>query len=251
METITAGSGLKLLLLHSWFTFAWTTFIFSFCQKHKACYALHPNNKLFNTEGAAGSRKAGFDLQPRRLCSGAAAVVHHHGRYLPVDDLLFAVEVEHVDGRHLGGRAARPRGAPRVRLVHQVRVRVLLQVRELALPGAVVGPVTFGCDDPVPAELLEVHGERIAAAARLRRLLVAVEARVSTGSPGVVKYLHLDERLLERKLNITDRRAFCRPGLLVQTVSGAGRQIGPNYRLTSPSCPGSAEVTARSSPLES
>lgn len=68
------------------------------------------------------------------VSSGAAAVVDHHGRDLPVDDLLLAVEVEHVDGRHLGGRAAGPRRASGVGLVDQVCVRVLLQVQELTLP---------------------------------------------------------------------------------------------------------------------
>ena len=126
-------------------------------------------------------------------------MVHHHGRDLSVDDLLLAVEVEHVDRRHLGGRAAGPRGAPWVGLVHQVCVWVLLQVQELALPRAVVGPVAFGRDDPVPAELLEVDGERVAAAAGLRGLLVAVEARVAAGSLGTVEDLHFNERLLERK----------------------------------------------------
>lgn len=95
-------------------------------------------------------------------------MVHHHGGDLPVDDLLFAVEVEHVDGGHLGRRAAGPRRAARVGFVHQVSVRVLLQVHELTLSGAVIGAVTFGSDNPVPAELLEVHGERVTAAARLR-----------------------------------------------------------------------------------
>lgn len=103
-------------------------------------------------------------------------MVHNHGRDLAVDDLLLAVEVEHVDGRHLGRCAAGPRRASRVGLVDQVSVRVLLQVQELTLPGAIVGPVALGCDDPVPAELLEVDSEWVAAAAGLSRLLVAVEA---------------------------------------------------------------------------
>lgn len=55
-------------------------------------------------------------------------MVHNHRRDLPVDDLLLAVEVEHVDGRHLGGRAAGPCRAPGIGLVHQVCVWVLLQV---------------------------------------------------------------------------------------------------------------------------
>ena len=135
-----------------------------------------------------------------RVSSGAATVVDHHGRDLPIDDLLLAVEVQHVDGRHLGGRAAGPRGASWVGLVHQVCMWILLQVHEFTLPRAVVGPVALGGDDPVPAELLEVDGEWVAAAARLCRFLVTVEARVSAGSLGVVEDLHFDERLLERKL---------------------------------------------------
>lgn len=125
-------------------------------------------------------------------------MVDHHGRDLSVDDLLLAVEVEHVDGRHLGRSAARPCGSPWVGLVHQVSMWILLQVQELALPGAVVSPVALGCDDPVPAELLEVDGEWVAAAARLCRLLVTVEARITTGSLGVVEDLHLNEWLLEK-----------------------------------------------------
>ncbi len=61
-------------------------------------------------------------------------MVDHHGRYLSVDDLFLAIEVEHVDGRHFGGRAAGPRCAPWVGLVHQVCMWVLLKVHELALP---------------------------------------------------------------------------------------------------------------------
>lgn len=125
-------------------------------------------------------------------------MVDHHGRDLPVDDLLLAVDVQHVDGRHLGGRAAGSGSAPRVGLVHQMSMWVLLQVQKLALPRAVVGPVALGRDDPVPAELLEVDCEGVSAAACLCRLLVAVEACVSAGPLGAVKDLHFDERLLER-----------------------------------------------------
>lgn len=85
-------------------------------------------------------------------------MVHHHRWDLSVDYLLLAVKVEHVDGRHLGRRAAGPCSAPWVGLVDQVGVRVLLQVQELTLAGAVVGSVTLGCDDPVPAKLLKVDG---------------------------------------------------------------------------------------------
>lgn len=126
-------------------------------------------------------------------------MVHHHRWDLPVDDLLLAVEVQHVDGRHLGGRAAGPRRAPGIGLVHQVCVRVLLQVQELALPRAVVGPVALGRNDPVPAELLKVDGERVPTAARFGGLLVTVEARVAARSLWAVEDLHFDERALQEK----------------------------------------------------
>lgn len=126
-------------------------------------------------------------------------MVDHHGWDLPVDDLLLAVEVEHVDGRHLGGRAAGPRRASGVGLVDQVCMRVLLQVQELALPGAVVRPVALRRDDPVPSEFLEVDSEWVAAAAGLSGLLIAVEARVPAGSLGAVEDLHLDEWLLRNE----------------------------------------------------
>lgn len=102
---------------------------------------------------------------PRRG-SGAAAEIHDHGRDLAVYDLLPVVEVEHVDGGHFGGRAAGPGRAARIRLVHQVRVRELLQVHLLTLARAVVRLVALGCNYPVPAKVLKVYGERVAAAAR-------------------------------------------------------------------------------------
>lgn len=130
------------------------------------------------------------------LCSRAATKVHNHGRDFAVDDLLPVVEVKHVNGWHLGGGAAGSRSATRVGLVHQVCVRVLLQVHLLALAGAVVGLVAFWCDDPVPAEVLEVHSERVAATAGLCGALVTVQARVSTRTFWTFSYLHFEEGLL-------------------------------------------------------
>lgn len=139
------------------------------------------------------------EIFPTSLCSRAAAEVHDHWGNFAVDDLLPVVEVEHVDGRHLGGRAAGPCGAPRVGLVHQVCVRVLLQVHLLALSGAVVGLVALRRDDPVPSKVLKVHGEGIAAAAGLRGALVAVQAGVSSGAFRALRYLHLQEGLLQAR----------------------------------------------------
>lgn len=132
--------------------------------------------------------------------SGAPAAVHHHGGDLAVDDLLLAVEVEHVDGGHLGGGAAGARGPSGVGFVHQVGVRVLLQVQVLALPRAVVGFVALRGNNPVPAEALEVHRQRVPAAPGLLGGLVAVQARVSPGSLGALGKLHLHEGLLKREI---------------------------------------------------
>lgn len=42
----------------------------------------------------------------------AAASVHHHPWNFPMDNLLLVVEVEHVNGGHLGRGAARPCRTP-------------------------------------------------------------------------------------------------------------------------------------------
>lgn len=130
--------------------------------------------------GSRQRREAGTPAQGQS--SGAAAEIHDHGRDLPIDDLLSVVEVEHVDGGHFGGCAAGPSCTTRIRLVHQVCVRELLQMYLLTLARAVVGLVALWRNDPVPAEVLEVYGERVSAAAGFRRALIAVEARFSSGT---------------------------------------------------------------------
>lgn len=50
-----------------------------------------------------------------------------------MNDLLLVIEVEHVNGRHLCGGTAGPRGASRVGVLHQVSVRVFLHEHVLAL----------------------------------------------------------------------------------------------------------------------
>lgn len=108
--------------------------------------------------------------------SRAATAIHHHGGDLAVDDLLFSVEVKHVDGRHLGGRAAGAGSATRVGFVHQVRVRILLQMQIVTLARAVVSFVAFWGNNPVPAEVFKVHRKGVAAAAGLGRILVTVQS---------------------------------------------------------------------------
>lgn len=117
-----------------------------------------------------------------RWFSGAAAQIHDHRGNLAINYLLSVVEVEHVDGGHFGGRAAGPCCATWICFVHQVCVWELLQVDLLTLAWAVVSLVALGCDDPVPAEVLEVYGERVTAAAWLWRSLATVQARFSSGT---------------------------------------------------------------------
>lgn len=118
--------------------------------------------------------------------SRASTTVHHHGRNLAVDDLLFAVKVEHVDRRHLGGGTAGPCGPSWVGLVHQVGMWVLLQVQVLTLPRAVVGFVALRGNNPIPAKAFKVNSEWITAAARLWRVFITVQARVSPDSLGAL-----------------------------------------------------------------
>lgn len=131
-----------------------------------------------------------------RVSSGAATVVNHHRWDLSIDDLLLAVEVQHVDGWHLGGCAAGPRCTPRIGLVYQVCMWVLLQVQELTLPWTIVGAVALGRNDPVPSELLKVNCEGVSTAARFCRFLIAVEARVAARPLWAVEDFHFDEWLL-------------------------------------------------------
>lgn len=106
--------------------------------------------------------------------SRAATAIHHHGGDLAIDDLLFSIEVEHVDGRHLGGRAAGAGSTTWVGLVHQVCVRILLQVHIITLAWAVIGLVAFRGNNPVPAEVFKVHRKGVAAAAGLGWILITV-----------------------------------------------------------------------------
>lgn len=96
-----------------------------------------------------------------------------------MDDLLLVIEVEHVNGGHLGRGTAGPCGASGVGVLHEVSVRVFLHEHVLALAGTIVGFVAFWGNDPVPAERLEIHSKRVATASRLGGMLVAVQAEVS------------------------------------------------------------------------
>lgn len=134
------------------------------------------------------------------LGSTAPAPVGHHAGQQAVDDVQVLVEVQHRDGGQLAGHAARPRARVRARRLvgqlGQVRVRVLLQEHQRTLAGTIVGRVLPGRDDPVPAELVKVHGQRVPAAPGLRGRLVAVDAQhVALGPrPPVVLRVHLQVR---------------------------------------------------------
>lgn len=110
---------------------------------------------------------------------GAATSIHNHPWDFAVNDLLLVVEVEHVNGGHLCWGTARPCGASGVGMLHQVSVRVFLHEHVLALARAIIGFVALGGNDPVPAECLEIHSQRVATAARLGGVLIAVKAKVS------------------------------------------------------------------------
>lgn len=100
-----------------------------------------------------------LSLRLKKL-SRAAAKVYDHRRDFSVDYLLTVVEIQHVYGRHLGGCAAGACAAPRVGLVDDVTVGVLLH----AFARAVIGLVALGGNYPVPPEFLKVNGEWIPAA---------------------------------------------------------------------------------------
>lgn len=125
--------------------------------------------------------------------SRAATAVYYHWGDLAVDDLLFAIEVKHVDGRHLGGGAAGPGGASWIGLVHQMGVGIFLHVYVVAFSWTVIRLITFWSNNPVPAEVLEVHSERVPAALRLWRILVAVQPRVPPDSLWALWDFHLHE----------------------------------------------------------
>lgn len=145
-----------------------------------------------------GSMRWWLYTSVRLPCSlRAATSVHHHPRDFAVNDLLLVIEVEHVNGGHLGWCTAGPCRATGVGVLHQVGVRVFLHEHVLALARAIVGFVAFGSNDPVPAERLEIHSQRVATAARLGGVLVAVQAEVSPRTFGRLKNLHFQERLLE------------------------------------------------------
>lgn len=75
-------------------------------------------------------------------------------------------------------------------------MRVLLKVHVLALSRAIVGFVALGRNNPVPAEVLEVHGKGVTAAAGLGGMLVTVQPTVPLRAFGCLGYFHLHEGFL-------------------------------------------------------
>lgn len=137
------------------------------------------------------------DQTSHLLCLRAAAAIHHHAGNLSMDDLLLVIKIEHIYGWHFGGRTARAGRASRVSVLHQMGVWVLLHEHVLTLAWTVVGLVALRSNDPIPSKCLKVHCEWVAAAAGFSRVLVAVQAKITTRTLGRLKNLHLQERLLE------------------------------------------------------
>ena len=103
-------------------------------------------------------------------CSSTLALVDDHVLVLGDHEATVVAKVHEDERLELGGRAAGRGGGCRVQLVNNgldgsKAVRRLVAVRTAAL--AVVGLVALGLVDPVPADLLEVNFQLIAAAARL------------------------------------------------------------------------------------
>jgi hypothetical protein len=142
------------------------------------------------------------------LCTGsratklrAEALLDDHVRDGAEHDVQVVVEVEQLHGRHAPRRAARIRGR---RQLHHVRVRVLLEVGDLALAGTVVGVVALRRDDPVPAKVLEVDGEGATATALFAAVASALEAAAFGSLFALVPRRDVDEwtlRFLGEKKN--------------------------------------------------
>ena len=123
------------------------------------------------------------------------------------------VVVEHRDGGDASRRAARTSAGAGGRTYGRLLLLLLLlladvgagavrlHVEERALAGAVVGRVAARHDHPVPAEPVEVDDERVAAAASLRALVVAVELGRALGTRRLLRAAHdqLQVRLLQRQ----------------------------------------------------
>ena len=148
----------------------------------------------------------------------APALLHHHVLVLFVHHVVARVYVQDADGAEFGGDAAAGRGAVGVHGVHERLydgVVGRLEVRpegEVAHPLAVVRLVIQGRDDPVvPAQLLEIHVQRLFAAPGFGLLPVPLPVPVAQRGPPpppgplsfrpprrrpLLRWLHLHHRLL-------------------------------------------------------
>lgn len=122
--------------------------------------------------GIQGDQEKGVTGQAKGL--RASTPVNNHARDFAVDDLLFVIEVQHVDGGHLGGCAARPCWAPGIGLLYKMGVGIFLHKHILALAWTIVGFVSLGCDNPIPTEGLKVNCQRVAAATGLSWMLITI-----------------------------------------------------------------------------
>lgn len=172
-----------------------------------------------------------------RAALRAPAPVHHHPWQAAEDDVQFFVEVQHRDGAELP-RGAAGRRAVRRRHLQEVRVRVLLQRHERTVAGTVVRLVALRRYDEVPAELLEVDGQRVPAAERLVHRVVAVEAHVATGPSSALHRRHLHERRLEPKQGLAESCTTLKRSRVeavlerVTRTSGAKTETGQMCKLS-------------------
>lgn len=128
-------------------------------------------------------------------CLRARTLVNDHVRYGAVDDVVLAVKVQQLDGAHFARRTAR---TGRRAELPDVCMGVARRIGQRALARTVVGLVALRRNDPVPAELVKVHCQWVAAAACLARVLVAVQRGAALRATlRRVLQLHFHERTLQ------------------------------------------------------
>lgn len=149
---------------------------------------------LYYTGGGTYTIYSGFVHVQLR----ATTTLNYHARQQAVDDVEVGVEVEHGYSFHLAWSAARPCARGLGHVPSDIRVRVLAHEGDGALARAIVGFVLLGCNDPVPAERLEVHCQGVATAPGLLAVLLAItHGALGPVLSRLVSHVHLQKRHLD------------------------------------------------------
>lgn len=105
---------------------------------------------------------------------GTTTSIHYHTRKQSVNNVRILVKIEHGYRRQFAWCAARA-ATRRVREVDDVSVGMLLQKDVRALSRTVIGFISLRGDYPIPAKLLKVHRQRVAATTPFFRVFWAIE----------------------------------------------------------------------------